>query len=291
MRPRDLPKVRDQVVRHLDDQDSLIRRQFGEENQAGLTAASGHLKVAGLYWAAPDMAALAVAAGATLGPVSWSLDERPSACGLMVFDGGIGMIRGGAGQAVPVDACTWGAHPDGGLVVALWMRRSRLGDVSPLFDLLPPSVVAEAPPLMPAIVNQVRIGDSESWEDSVHPESLTCLRTLAAAWLLMQQPVLVERATERPDRPVRARYAREQRPDPEVTVVDLRRAYVPQDRDPDAGTDGRRYKHRWVVSGHWRNQAFGKDRAERRQQWIPAHEKGPDGAPLLITEKVNVWRR
>lgn len=50
-----------------------------------------------------------------------------------------------------------------------------------------------------------------------------------------------------------------------VALVALRRQYVPQDREPDAGTDQRTYRHRWVVSGHWRNQAYGKERALRRQ--------------------------
>jgi hypothetical protein len=45
--------------------------------------------------------------------------------------------------------------------------------------------------------------------------------------------------------------------------------------------------HRWVVSGHWRNQSHGPGREQRRRQWIPAHIKGPDGAPLLATERVN----
>src|ERR1044071_10524734 len=80
-------------------------------------------------------------------------------------------------------------------------------------------------------------------------------------------------------------------PVPEVTVVDLRRQYTPQDQDPGDETGGRHYKHRWVVSGHWRNQAYGKERALRRQTWVPAHMKGPEGAPLLATEKVNVWRQ
>ncbi|GAA3032051.1 hypothetical protein GCM10017559_69080 [Streptosporangium longisporum] len=48
---------------------------------------------------------------------------------------------------------------------------------------------------------------------------------------------------------------------------------------------------RWVVSGHWLNQVHGPNRSLRRRQWVPSHTKGPDGAPLLITARVNVWRR
>jgi hypothetical protein len=89
-------------------------------------------------------------------------------------------------------------------------------------------------------------------------------------------------------------YAREGLPDPEVTTVDLRRLYVPQDQDATSDGDGqRRYRHRWVVSGHWRRYKSDRysDETRAQAQWIPSYTKGPDGAPLLSTERVNVWRR
>ncbi|GAA2118118.1 hypothetical protein [Streptomyces synnematoformans] len=44
-------------------------------------------------------------------------------------------------------------------------------------------------------------------------------------------------------------YVRDGRRDPEITVIDLRRQYIPDDQDPDEGSGpGRRYRHRWVVS-------------------------------------------
>lgn len=116
---------------------------------------------------------------------------------------------------------------------------------------------------------------------------------LAAAWLLMQQPVLVEQSMVRPSAGEARSLARAGQGDPAVTVTALRRQYVPGAGDAAEGTDvaGRRYRHRWVVSGHWRNQAHGPGRSLRRQTWVPAYVKGPDGAPLLSTERVNVWRR
>lgn len=65
--------------------------------------------------------------------------------------------------------------------------------------------------------------------------------------------MLIDRSLERADKPTARAYVRDGLPSPEVTVVDLRRQYTPQDRDPDAVGDGCRYRHRWVVSGHWRN--------------------------------------
>lgn len=115
------------------------------------------------------------------------------------------------------------------------------------------------------------------------------LAALASAWLLMQQPRLIDRARERADKPTVRSYAREGLPAPEVTVVDLRHQYTPQDRDPNAGS-GRHHRHRWVLSGRWRNQVHGLGRSLRRKTWVPSYVKGPAGAPLLVTEKVNVWR-
>ena len=116
--------------------------------------------------------------------------------------------------------------------------------------------------------------------------------TLAAAWLLMEQPTLVERRLAEPDKHTARAYQRCQQPLPGVTIIDLRSAYAPDQRE-ETGSDpaGRRYRHRWVVRGHWRYQPYGPEHSLRRKQWIPVHLKGPDGAPLLVTEKVNVWRR
>lgn len=156
-----------------------------------------------------------------------------------------------------------------------------------------PSVSLEEeriPPLIPLRAESLPIGA----EPSPFPAGgalATPLRALAAAWLLMEQPQLVDRAVDRGRGPARKAAARTGLPAPDVTLVDLRRQYTPQDAEPGGEPTGRLYRHRWVVSGHWRNQAHGPGRELRRRQWIPAHMKGPDGAPLLATERVNVWRR
>lgn len=75
-----------------------------------------------------------------------------------------------------------------------------------------------------------------------------------------------------------------------VSIVDLRRlATRPHEPDPDH--PGREYYHRWYVRGHWRQQAHGPARSLRRPTWVPGYIKGPEGAPMLETETVMVWRR
>lgn len=295
LRPRTLPKVRDQVLKHLTDPDAPVRALTGAHNQPGLDTLTNHLRAAGLYWVAPDMAALAMSAGGQLAAARWATADRPAPCGLIVFDGGVGQLdvhQPGIppGSGFPVEACSWGPA-DGDCMVALFMSRSRLA-ATVAANLGGELVVEEVPPLVPLQSFILPVGAEPAPMALLAAEGapVPVLATLAASWLLMQQPTLVDRSTVQPDKSVRRTYARLGRPDPEVTVVDLRRQYVP-DRDNDGEPEGRHYKHRWVVSGHWKNVAYGPDHSLRRQQWIAAHIKGPDGAPMLKSETVNVWRR
>lgn len=288
LRPSHLPKTRDQVLHHLDTPASALRSNLGPRHQPGLDGLAGHLRAAGLYWIAPDMAALSVSSGARLAAARWAAADRPSQCGLAVFGGGIGSIPSG-GVDIPVEAYAWGPYR-GELLIWLLLSRRRLVDEMTRTGI--ELALEEIPPLLPVHGFTVPVGSAPVPVAGTDARvSDTLVSALAASWLLMQQPQLVDRTREQADRPVRAAYARAGRPEPEVTIVDLRRRYVPGTADPGGQEQGRRYRNRWVVSGHWRNQAHGPDRSLRRRQWVPSYVKGPDGAPLLATEKVNVWRR
>lgn len=287
--PRHLPKLRDQTVRHLADPRMPVRARTGPENQPGLDLAANHLRAAGLYWVTPQMAALAISAGESLAAARWATVDRPSPFGLIVFADGIGRIDG-LGVEIPVDACTWGPSP-GGCTLGFWIDRHRLVDASAKRG--EELIVEQVPPLVPIRSMELPV-TSEPLPLAGLPADAPrpVVAALAASWLLMMQPTLASRVIERPDKSVRAAYARAGRGDPEVSIIDLRRTYVPDQDDPDGQQmSQRRYRYRWVVSGHWRNQAYGPDRALRRPTWIPAYVKGPDGAPLLDVERVNVWRR
>lgn len=306
MRPTDLPRLRDQTHRHLADPSSVVRASTGSDAQGWLDGLGEQLLDAGLYWVRPDMAALAVSAGTTLDETDWGLHARPSACGLIVFEEGVGHAEFGAdvapardfdsafpkvsvrevlGDTIPVDACSWGSYY-GECLVWILITRRRFQSLAPL------AIDAEkVSPLIPIGCVPIPTGAPvrpEAFDDGKYR---TVLAALAASWLLMEQPTLVDRVVERPDRPVRRAYARAGRPPPEVTLVDLRRQYVPDGQGPGDDGEGRWYRHRFVVSGHWRQQPYGEGRALRRRQWIPSHVKGPDGAPMLVAERVNVWRR
>lgn len=305
LRPRSLPKVRDQTVRHLTDPDAPVRALTGPDNHKGLDVTASHLRAAELYWVAPDMTALAMSAGAQLAAARWAVADRPSPCGLIVFDGGVGQIdlpgiagptpdfAGGAisvesimPAGVPVDAISWGPD-DGGCGISLFVSRARVAAASA--ERGGELVIEAVPPLVPIHAFILALtAEPVSFAELPATAPAPAIAALAASWLLMQQPQLIDRTKVRPDKSVRNAYTRLGRPDPDVTVIDLRRQYVPDGQEGEEGPS--RYRHRWVVSGHWRN-AWRPSVQEHRQVWVAAHVKGPDGAPLLATERVNVWRR
>jgi hypothetical protein len=262
-----------------------------------------------MYWATPEMTALAVSAGRTLPEVCWADAHRPSVRGLMVWDGGaVQSTRHpapvprhqwpinayGVAEApkvvVPFSAVSWAPHHDG-TEISGWTSRHEL--IRAYTEAgYPPDDPMRAPVLAPAHNAVLPAGlDPQDAAELVGHELEALLVTVAAAWQLMQQPTLAERTILRADRADARRAARAGYSDPDVTIVDLRRLYHPRGPGESPDESSRVYSHRWVVSGHWRQQPFGKDRALRRQQWIPSHVKGPDGTPLLETERVNVWRR
>lgn len=270
--------------------DAAVRAGTGDRNVSGLDALASCLEVGELFWVQKDMAALAMHSGEQLAAARWATADRPSPCGLLYWQDGIGHIDA-QGVQVPVEACAWGPY-QGQMLLWLLMSRDRLvaetGQVNPQLSI----VTDEVPPLVPVYGATLPVTAepvSMAEIDAALPQPVVA--ALASAWLLIQQPLLIDRTRERPDKPTGRAYARDGLPVPDVTVVDLRRQYTPQDQDPDADSAGRHYRHRWVVSGHWRNQAHGPAQSLRRQTWVPSHVKGPQGAPLLSTEKVNVWRR
>lgn len=119
-------------------------------------------------------------------------------------------------------------------------------------------------------------------ENVDHPTTPTNLiRYAHAFWLMLDQQVTV--TAEEPMRDVvRKRAVRRSGIPGRVTVIDLRRG--PSSRG--SGESLVEWSHRWVVRGHWRWQAVGKDRAERRRTWVNGHIKGPQGAPLIVSKKV-----
>jgi hypothetical protein len=95
---------------------------------------------------------------------------------------------------------------------------------------------------------------------------------------LMQQRI-GHRQAWRPDRPQRREGQRYGFPGREVVVVRLRREssdHMRQEPESEAN-----YSHRFIVSGHWRNQWYASGQVHR-QIWISPYVKGPEDQPLVV---------
>lgn len=78
-----------------------------------------------------------------------------------------------------------------------------------------------------------------------------------------------------------------------VDMVPMRHSAERNEADDDSQGGKRAYRksgYKWVVRGHWRNQAVGKDRKGRQLTWIASYLKGNPDGPLKTSEKVYSWR-
>lgn len=222
------------------------------------------LRSAPCWWVCRDMCALAVDA-ASCG-VGVPDVEPQTASGLIAFE-----------EPLPIDCA-----PDlpWGVAAMHWQAGWRDGDRLPVaveFFASDPRALAEA-------------GEGElpltSMPVDTFFDSFRAREVLRAVWALSAEPYVCEVREE--DAPPR----RGQVPasDPmarRVKVLVLREHDEPRGR----GGEGRCYNHRFIVRGHWRNQACGPGLSERRATWVAPYVKGPAWAPLVARETVRVWRR
>lgn len=104
---------------------------------------------------------------------------------------------------------------------------------------------------------------------------------------LMQQQ-LSTRYNMRPDKQTRNEAKRRGFDEREIVVVRLRRE---KGKGNDETRQDANYSHRFIVSGHWRNQ-FYRGSNVHRQIWISPYVKGPESLPLVVRpRRVYTWTR
>ncbi|MFC7762704.1 hypothetical protein ACFQY4_35145 [Catellatospora bangladeshensis] len=111
---------------------------------------------------------------------------------------------------------------------------------------------------------------------------------LLATWLLIAQKAAEDVPVEI-DKAVRKKYARAQRPLPDVRIVRVRAHTQGDDTGRVSGTgSSRSYTSRVWVTGHWRNQAYGPGRVLRRPVYIHPFLRGPEDAPIKLSTTVRI---
>lgn len=182
-----------------------------------------------------------------------------------------------------------------GVVIWPWLEvGERLPELrAPIAKPIAEEAAAMIPDWDPAAIGDgpgdVKVGAIRHSEEEWLSEDRVMIRWWLAAMVLCGQvlPRHVETASRAQRRRAR-RIPTIQEPDwGEVHVTTLRRANRAgtawEDETPE---EGGRYSHQWVVSGHWRWQACGPGRKDRRLTWIAPHLKGPEDAPLMEVEQV-----
>jgi len=267
--------------------------------------------LATLYHVSAEMTAVADAARRTMPGYRLHPEDLPAERGLIVFDSVIGRFdvdadvetmsefdrqrvieyRAQRKEVAPasVIAAMWGpavsSNGSPGVLVTTWADMSELAayrekqgeDAAGLRAF--GALTYHDETVLP-------FGDMFDEEGPDKPIGNEALGTLIATWLLMGQPIVTTLPEPLP-RQTRRALQRANLPVPEVRVVKLRQ---PKHPHAEAEAAGRTYTKRWVVRGHWRNQWY-PSRNDHRPIYIPTHIKGPDGAQLIVSEKVYDWSR
>jgi hypothetical protein len=258
------------------------------------------LKDASLWFVGKDMCDLLEVAAPKLPDTALTDDICPFPEGLVVFERPIfGIDAEGSDYEVAVGGYVWGR--------SLWGA-----DYSRMLGITcyGPNPHGAEIPLLPlgTLIWPYGVGpddgldwmvDREGHGASLTPQQQASMaedrRRLMALWLLSSQPGLtanrsyIDRATER--REFRAAHkARRPMQDNRVRIITLRRPASPQG-EPQEGETHKEWQHRWMVSGHWRDQPYGPDRSLRRMQFIHPYIKGPDDKPFLGGATVRSWTR
>ena len=128
------------------------------------------------------------------------------------------------------------------------------------------------------------------WEDKQHTSDETFMASLEGlarfmlAGLVWINQKVVTASPDHVERHIRKEFNRKTGQSiSTVQVVQLRRAEHRHGETKTTETEEsvREYSHRWVVSGHWRNQPCGPKSGDRRLTYILPYVKGPDDKPLL----------
>ena len=89
-------------------------------------------------------------------------------------------------------------------------------------------------------------------------------------------------------RHIRRQYTRKDQTPPTIRMIKLRGIEkLDEHRKPaEPGNRDSKFDHRWVVSGHWRQQACGPNRSRRRPVYIAPYVKGPEDGELRHTQRI-----
>lgn len=277
------------------------------EGAANVYVLGNAVKASYAYRVTHDMCMLLEHAAATLDESDKvDLDLPPTGCGFVRFDRPIPVadIRG---FSALINWMIWGrvSTPKGETAIGVWtfndawthpdgvwqslldeepepgsaevLRRVMWRFMPVSFDFMVPDASMGPMEQLPNAAQLAELND-----EGLTPYPGTNIRRFAhALWLLLNQTIVTS-VDEPLDRPARRRAGRRGLP-PKVVTIKLRRSANTNRHEGESHVE---WSHRWIVRGHWRWQACGVGRTERRRIWIAPFVKGPEDAPLVQSEKL-----
>lgn len=297
--------------------DSTLFRRYVDENARVDVEQTGNaffgsnfmfraLQLAETYYVSPNMLLVVQAAARSFPEDEVILKEdMPSEAGIMYFPQVIRMIEL-RGQLMSVRGVLWcnerlwmladTRDPDDGIWAGLPEKPPFRYDLAGCLYYrfghpIPKQLVAGDGVLSPDAKvtikqdehNTVLWTDHHIDVDDIHAIPAPMLRIVLATWRLMQQTLA---SVDREDKHLKSamRYAMRAKVPPAVTVISLRRH-----ESSHTGT-GTPLTYRLLVRGHWRRVLCGPrddpSKQYKRAVWIHPHIKGPEDAPLHISQKV-----
>lgn len=260
---RDLPRVRDGLTRFLRSNLNLPTATSIPDRRHQLASS---LDQARMYWIDDTFTDMAEAAATQLPALTITRDLPPCDDGLLVWS------RPTNDQTHT--AATWICHNG-----TVWIDLYRaIGEG--LAEQHLQTVRTEVGWLAPVRGQQLHNGQS------VDAAAVQPFAVLLSTWLLIAQGA-ADTDTAAIDKTVRKKYARMQRPAPDVRIVHLR-SHHRAAATAAQPTTKRPYTQRVWVTGHWRNQPYGPGRTLRRPVYIHPHLRGPEDAQINLSTTVRV---
>lgn len=301
----------------LEGQPEIVQAQGIADDEAA------RLKLADNYYVTDDMTAMCLAAAKTLPTYSLRHSDLPSEHGFIVWERPIANAQqkdwiSAERSHIPVFAASWGHvgngvwasfYSDTSAAIQAWMDMGIVSEEEArdsANNLFGPLMYEREMALLYHDKGYWSVEDAQKAHeadpeqahvviDSDHPEAAESehlRRVLLTTWHLMRQQISASE-TGYPERQWRRRMERKHGAAAKpfvsgVRVVTLRRK-AHAGSEP-SGESGRKYTKRWVVAAHWRNQWY-PSREEHELKLIVDYVKGPEGAPFVGGERVNVLRR
>lgn len=299
LHPRKLPKVRDRLVTFWRTSASIdyllpplvekLSYALSTDLAYGLThyidRTASHAEKAQLFWVDRDFTTLAAHASTDLPDVPMQRHEPLATEGVLMWQTPICHIPNAhTGLLVPIVAAQWGPITDG-ILMTFYTRADVAAD-----SVHKPHRLQEIRQgigwLAPVAAGKIEV-DETSTPKYDTPGLASMIKALRATWIVSQIP-----SAEVCDQPVVAKatrkaYSRTNRTPPMIRLVRLR----PKKQTHKAGSQNASSNvrtHQWWVEPFWRMQRVGPGRARRELRYVIGHRRGPEGAPLRITKKVNI---